>query len=62
MFIIGTGKVCAVGPPIYLKNERSLLSAAARALANETPRIAFAPNFDLFFVPSSAIISSSIKR
>ncbi|CAB4687885.1 unannotated protein [freshwater metagenome] len=47
---------------MYLKNDKSLLSAAARAHANETPRIAFAPNFDLFFVPSKAIISSSIKR
>ena len=62
MFIIGTGKVAALGPPIYLKNERSALSAAAFAAASETPRMAFAPNRDLFGVPSRAIIVSSMIR
>ena len=44
------------------KKDKSEDSAAARATASETPRIEFAPRRLLFFVPSSAIISSSIKR
>ena len=37
-------------------------SADALATASETPRIEFAPRRDLLGVPSSAIISESIKR
>ena len=33
--------------------------AAAHALAIDTARIAFAPQFDLSFVPSAAIIAAS---
>lgn len=34
--------------------------AAAFATASETPKIAFAPNLDLFSVPSKSIINLSI--
>ena len=45
-----------------LKNGTSLdnLIVPAFAVARETARIAFAPSFPLFSVPSKAIISSSI--
>src|SRR6185369_2036714 len=36
--------------------------AATRATANDTARIAFAPKFDLFDVPSSSSIRRSIRR
>jgi len=55
MFIIGTGKTFAFVPPIYLYKgiPSSLLAAFAQAI--ETPKIAFAPSFDLLGVPSSSI-------
>ena len=48
MFIIGTGSTWAFGPPRYEKSERSADSADAFATASETPRMEFAPSFDLF--------------
>jgi hypothetical protein len=56
MFIIGTGSVFALTPPIYLYNGKPNSLAAAFATAKETPRIAFAPSLDLFGVPSKSII------
>ena len=60
MFIIGTGNVFAETPPTYLYNGNPNSLAAAFATARETPRMAFAPNFDLFGVPSKSIIIWSI--
>ena len=59
MFIIGTGKVLALTPPIYLYNDCPDTIEAAFAAANETPKIALAPNLDLFSEPSNAIITLS---
>ena len=58
MFIIGTGSTLAFGPPRYLKSGADR-SAAALAVASETARMALAPSFALFSVPSSAIIALS---
>jgi len=60
MFIIGTGRVHAPTPPRYRYNGRPHASAAARATAIEAPRIAFAPSFPLFPVPSRSISIRSI--
>src|SRR2546423_1466839 len=60
MFIIGTGSRCAFGPPRYRKRLSPVESAAARATARETPRIAFAPSSDLSGVPSRSSIFWSI--
>jgi hypothetical protein len=54
IFIIGTGNVFAETPPTYLYNGNPNSLAAAFATARETPRMAFAPNFDLFGVPSKS--------
>ena len=61
-FIIGTGSVRAPGPPRYWKSGRPEASAAARATASDTPRIAFAPRLPLFSVPSICFMSRSIMR
>ena len=55
----GTGKVFEVLPPRYLKSGIFDELAAVLASANDTAKIAFAPNFDLPFVPSSLIINMS---
>ena len=57
IFIIGTGNVFAETPPIYLYKGIPNSLAAAFATAKETPKIAFAPNLDLFGVPSKSIIN-----
>ncbi len=53
-FMNGTGSTRAPGPPRYWYSGRPESSAAARATASETPRIALAPSEDLFGVPSSS--------
>ncbi len=60
MFIIGTGSIFAFTPPIYWYSGSPSCSAAALATAIDTPKIAFAPSFDLFSVPSSSIMRLSI--
>ena len=60
MFIIGTGNTFALTPPIYLYKGIFNALAAAFATARDTPRIAFAPNFPLLFVPSNSISILSI--
>ena len=59
MFIIGTGRRLPDTPP--RKRYSGISSAVAAALqhAIDTARIAFAPSFDLSFVPSAAIIAAS---
>ena len=61
-FIIGVGRTWAFGPPRYWYNGRPTSSAAARAAAKETPKIALAPNLPLFGVPSRSIMVWSIRR
>ena len=61
IFIIGTGNVLAETPPTYLYKGIPNSFAAAFATARETPRMALAPNFALFGVPSNSIIVWSIK-
>lgn len=56
MFIIGTGSLFPFTPPRKRYSGISSASAAALAHAIETARIAFAPRFDLSFVPSAWII------
>ena len=60
MFIIGTGRIFDFFEPRYLKSEIDFSMDADFAHANETPKIEFAPNLDLFEVPSNSIIFSSI--
>ena len=60
MFIIGTGSVHPPTPPRYRYSGRPQASAAARATAIDTPRIALAPSFPLLCVPSRSISSRSI--
>ena len=57
IFIIGIGNVLAFVPPIYLYKGKFASSAAAFATAILTAKIAFAPNLDLFGVPSKSIIT-----
>ena len=59
IFIIGTGRRLAFTPP--RKRYRGISSEAAAALAQamETARMAFAPSFDLSFVPSARIMALS---
>jgi hypothetical protein len=62
IFIIGTGNIIFVFGHSELKYEESDVSsftAQALAKAIDTPKIAFAPNFALFFVPSKAIRAES---
>ena len=59
MFIIGTGNLFPLIPPKNLYRGISRAFAAALATAIETAKIAFAPNFDLSFVPSALIIAAS---
>ncbi len=61
IFIIGTGSVLALTPPTYLNNDKPNSSAAAFATASDTPKIAFAPSFDLLGVPSKSIIVLSTR-
>ena len=60
MFIIGTGNTLALTPPMYLYNGISNDLAAALATANDTPKIALAPNLPLLSVPSNSISNLSI--
>jgi hypothetical protein len=60
MFIIGTGKTRASGPPRYRNSGRFSAVAAACATASETPSSAFAPRLFLLGVPSSSISFLSI--
>ena len=53
------GRVRADVPPIYLYRGWLVKSAAAFAIAKDTPKIAFAPSRDLLLVPSNSIIASS---
>src|SRR3954451_19516856 len=62
MFIIGTGSTCAEGPPTYRNSGRPAESAAARATARLTPRMALAPRRDLSGVPSRSISCWSTSR
>ena len=62
MFIIGTGRTWAFGPPRYLKSCKPAESAAARATAIDTPMIAFAPSRDLPGVRSRSISAWSTSR
>ena len=58
IFIIGIGNLYFVLSGLRLRYNGLLLKAAlAWATAIETPKIAFAPKFDLFDVPSVSIIS-----
>ena len=59
MFIIGTGRRFALTPPRKRYSGSSSAAAAALALAIDTARIAFAPRFDLSFVPSALSIAAS---
>ena len=64
MFIIGTGidnEVWLRRLAMYWNNGNFCDIAAARAAANETANMAFAPNFPLFSVPSSSISLLSIS-
>ena len=61
-FIIGTGRTCALGPPMYRHKGRSRASAAARAVARLTPSTALAPTRDLLGVPSRSRRAVSISR
>ncbi|CRH59423.1 Uncharacterised protein [Chlamydia trachomatis] len=58
-FIIGQGSTCEKDPPRYRYKGLCKVFAAAFANARETPRIALAPNFSLFGVPSASIIIAS---
>ena len=60
MFIIGTGSSLALKPPRYKNKGKSKDSAAARATAIDTPKIALAPKLALLSVPSSFSIKLSI--
>ena len=62
MFIIGTGRMWAFGPPRYRNSGSPALSAAPFATASETPRMAFAPSRDLSGVPSRSSNAWSISR
>jgi hypothetical protein len=55
-FISGTGSTVAFAPPTYRYSGNPAALAAAWAAARDTPRMAFAPNFALFGVPSSSSI------
>ena len=59
MFIIGTGSLFPEIPPRKRYSGISSAIAAALAAAIDTARMAFAPSFDLSFVPSAAIIAAS---
>ncbi len=60
IFIIGTGSFVPCIPPKNLYRGMSRDVAAALAQAIDTASIAFAPSFDLSFVPSAFIIAASI--
>ena len=59
----GVGKAGSVSAilEILCHKGRFWLAAPARKTAMDTPKMALAPNFDLFFVPSSWRIKSSIS-
>ena len=59
IFIIGTGSLLPEIPPRKRYSGISSAIAAALAAAIDTARMAFAPSFDLSFVPSAAIIAAS---
>jgi hypothetical protein len=60
----GDGQDLGVGTAEVLEERLAELVAAAWALAMDTARMAFAPSFALFFVPSSTSMawSTSIDR
>ena len=61
MFIIGTGSSVRRGAAEVAIQRQALLRRRPRARPrSETPRIALAPSFDLFAVPSSSISVASI--
>ena len=60
MFIIGVGNNLVLNPPKYWYKGIFKKSAAARATAIDTPKIALAPNLPLFGVPSNSIINLSM--
>ena len=60
IFIIGIGNSFPFIPPIYWYKSNPNEFDAAFATAKETPKMLFAPKFDLFGVSSNFIISSSI--
>ena len=62
IFIIGQGNLWALKPPKYLYNGKLSDEAEAFATAIETAKIAFAPKFFLFSVPSRSHIILSINR
>ncbi len=62
MFIIGTGSVRALQPPMYSNSGNSAALAAALQVASETPRMALAPNAPLLGVPSRSIMTWSTSR
>ena len=61
-FSIGVGRTWAFGPPRERHSGNACASAAALAVARETPRIAFAPSVDLSSEPSRARRARSIAR
>ena len=62
MFIMGVGSRWALTPPRYWYSDRPADSAAARATASDTPRMALAPSLVLLGVPSAAISAASTAR
>ena len=62
MFIIGRGRLVPPPKSLFkcLKRGMFCWAAARRAAASEIPRIALAPNFDLFSVPSRSSIFLSM--
>jgi hypothetical protein len=55
MFIMGAGRTLALMPPMYRYRGRPRNSAAALAVAMDTPSMALAPRRDLFSVPSRSM-------
>jgi hypothetical protein len=60
MFISGTGSNGARSPASDCHSGTPRETAAARATASETARIAFAPSRPLFSVPSRSIMMRSM--
>ncbi len=61
-FIIGTGSTCALAPPTYRYRGSPTSTAAARAMASDTPSTALAPSRPLVGVPSRSIMAMSMAR
>src|SRR5918996_4008301 len=58
-FRSGVGSRCADGPPRYRYSGRPRSAEAAWATASDTPRMAFAPSFDLSEEPSASSMTRS---